>query len=84
MPETFYGYQMDSIGRYPAKVTINSMEELSKFLLANIETVHELLVTDKDDMTVMHCKERVLLFPIPKHGSINNYWCSLEKKFVEN
>lgn len=82
--ERFYGYTMDDQGRYPDPVVIESKEELSRFLIDNVEKHYELRVTDTSDFLVMHVVNQVLVFPVPAHGKAQNHWDSEAKRFVDD
>lgn len=80
--EKFLGYKMNQRGRYGDPVGINTEDELSAFLIDNVEKYHELRVTDGNDYLVFHVMEQVLLYPLSVGMDANNKWDSAKKRFV--
>lgn len=76
------GYLMNENEEYDEPTRINTQEEMSAFLINNVEKHYELRVIDSEDLCVFQVIEQTLVFPIPQHGSQNNKWDSEKKKFV--
>lgn len=81
--EVFQGYRMTG-GAYGDPVPIASTQELSEFILANVEQYEELRVVDKNDELVFHVFDQELLHPVPERGAgKRNRWDRVQKKFIE-
>jgi len=83
MEHNLKGYVFNKNGTHGAPININTDEDMSKFLLDNIETAHELRVVDSEDFTVFQATEKVLIYPLPKGASEKNCWNSEMKRFMD-
>ena len=68
------GYLFDESGHHGDPVIFDTTDAFTKFVTDNVMKYHELRVVDQDDMTVFQVINRVLIFPIPEHGSKSNIW----------
>lgn len=68
------GYCLNKQGQWDKSVKLDTKEQITEFLHANVETQYELRITDSDDYLVFHVIDKCLRFPMPENGNLYNVW----------
>jgi len=77
------GYLMDKNGYYADPVRIKNVEQFNDFLYNNIERHYELRITNSSDEIAFQVVNKILVFPLQKHGAKENKWNAGLKQFID-